>query len=59
MFFSAAVCSCFSIDEDGDSDCRCSGRVVEDEGSGSGMDRRRFLEANGEVAMPGHILTQL
>ena len=59
MFFSAAVCSCPSINEDDDSDCCCSDRVVKNEDSDSGMNCQHFLKANEEVVMSDHILTQL
>ena len=59
MFFSAAVCSCFSIDEDDDSDHHCSDRVVKNEDSDSEMNHWCFLKINEEVIMSDHILTWL
>jgi len=58
MFFSAAVCSCSSIDENDDLNHHYSDKVVKNEDLNSEMNSQHFLKINKEIIMLDHILTQ-
>ena len=49
--------NCCSIDEVGDSDCHCSGKIVDEEDSISGVDNRRFFNAKEKEVTPDHTLS--
>ena len=50
--------NCYSIDEVEDSDCCCSGKIIDEENSISEIDNQHFFDAKEKEATSDHTLSQ-